>query len=80
MGQGRGDFTDGCKFVRLLKAIATDAGNVYAHYQLALTYEAMAKPAKAVEYYHKVLLLPIVDHQDHLFRRWSLERIAKLAA
>lgn len=61
-----------------LKAIAADPGNVYAHYQLAVTYEALDLPGKAVQYYRKVLELPIVDHQDPLFRRRSQERIAKL--
>jgi len=63
-----------------LKAIETDPGNVYAHYQLAITYEAMKQPAKAVQYYRKVLELPMVDHQDPVFRRRSQERIAKLSA
>ena len=62
-----------------LKAIEADPGNVYAHYQLALTYEAMAQPAKAVTHYRKVLALPIVDHQDPVFRQRSQQRLAKLA-
>jgi tetratricopeptide (TPR) repeat protein len=61
-----------------LKSIALDAGNVYGHYQLAVTYEKMNKPDQAAAMYHKVLKLPIVDHQDAKWRRLSSERLKAL--
>jgi len=64
----------------LSKAIEADPGNVYAHYQMALTLEALKRPAAAREFYGKVLSLPVVDHQDPLFREWSSQRLAKLGA
>jgi Tfp pilus assembly protein PilF len=71
-----GTLADAEKMFR--KAIEKDPGNVYAHYQLGLTYEEMDQPKKAVGEYHKVLELPIVDHQDPIFRKESRERLAKL--
>jgi len=63
-----------------LKSIELDPGNVYGHYQLALTYEKMDRPGKAATMYRKVLALPIVDHQDSKWRRLSTERLKTLKA
>lgn len=61
-----------------LKSIELDPGNVYGHYQLAVTYEKMDAPAKAAAMYRKVLELPIVDHQDAKWRRIATERLKVL--
>lgn len=61
-----------------LKAIEKDSGNVYAHIQLAQTYEAMEEEKKALKYYKKVLNLPIGDHQDPLHRKTAKNRIKEL--
>lgn len=62
----------------LLKGIEKEPGNVYAHYQLALTYEAMKQPDKAIRYYRNVISLPVVDHQDPVFRERASARIREL--
>jgi tetratricopeptide (TPR) repeat protein len=61
-----------------LKSIELEAGNVYGHYQLAVTYEKMGKPDQAAAMYRKVLALPMVDHQDAKWRRLSTERLKAL--
>ncbi len=61
-----------------LKSIELDPGNVYGHYQLAVTYEKMDQPAKAAAMYRKVLALPIVDHQDSKWRGVATERLKAL--
>jgi hypothetical protein len=38
----------------------------------------MNKPDQAAAMYHKVLKLPIVDHQDAKWRRLSSERLKAL--
>jgi tetratricopeptide (TPR) repeat protein len=48
----------------LLKAIELNPGNIYAHYELARTYEKMRKIDKAIKHLQKAIELPIVDHQD----------------
>ncbi|MCK5805787.1 MAG: hypothetical protein KAI66_23350 [Lentisphaeria bacterium] len=62
----------------LLTGIKKEPGNVYAHYQLAITYEVMKKPKKAVTYYRNVVRLPVVDHQDPVFKKKSKARISEL--
>ena len=61
-----------------LKAIDKDPGNVYAQYQLGLTYEELDKKDKALEQYRKVLALPIIDHRDPYLRKQAGKRIDKL--
>lgn len=56
------------------QAIEKDPGNVYAHYQLAVTYDKMGKLEQSAEMYRKVLSLPIVDHQDSHWRQVAASR------
>lgn len=62
----------------LRTATEKEPGNLYAHYQLGLTYETMKQPDKALPCYRTVLALPVVDHQDPLFKSQAAARIQAL--
>ena len=61
----------------LLKAIELNP-SIYAHYELAKTYEVMGKVDKSVEHLKKVVELPIVDHQDLMKRADAEKKLSKL--
>ncbi len=62
----------------LLTGIEKEPGNLYAHFQLAKTYEEMKRPDKAAVYYRNVVRLPVVDHQDPVFKKQSIARLREL--
>ena len=52
--------------------------SIYAHYELARTYEVMGKRDKAVEHLKKVVELPIIDHQDQMKKADAKKKLSKL--
>ena len=62
----------------LLKSISLDSNSIFAHFQLAETYEAMNQPKKAIGQYQAVLALPIRDHQDTAFRQEATDALKQL--
>lgn len=62
----------------LLKGVEEDSESIYAHFQLAKTYEALKKPDKAIIFYKALQKLPVTDHQDPEFKKIARERLRKL--
>jgi hypothetical protein len=62
----------------LLKGAEKDPASGYAQYELARTYEAMARPDDAVVHYRKLLELPATDHEIPKFKEAARTRIAAL--
>lgn len=61
----------------LLKSISLNP-SIFAHYELAKTYEIMRKKDKSIYCLKKALELPIADHQDRVKKTDARNMLDKL--
>jgi tetratricopeptide (TPR) repeat protein len=61
----------------LVRAVALDAANMYAHLELAKTYLAMEDTARSHEHLRTVLRLPTTDHRHDELKEQARELLAE---
>lgn len=63
-----------------LLSIEKDPASQYPRFQLALTYEKMKQPAKALARYREILAMSVTDHQDPRWQARARARLKELGA
>jgi tetratricopeptide (TPR) repeat protein len=62
----------------LLKSLELNPTNIYTHNELAKTYIEISRTKEAIKYLHKIIELPLVDHQDKRIKSEAKSTLEKL--